>query len=163
MRTLEAVLRLRSATDDGANGRKGEGAKGCFDFDQQPNEGIMGEIYMTETHCPEVFEKGKMQNIMDLFDPAGYRLLTSSLYFNIYPFDRILKDRKVERALFYGVDNEFSFKTNCTNSLRLRSGNNEFHELVRGKYFLNHNDVGLDNGLKRFIGGMFREKSRWEK
>ena len=133
VRTLESVVRWR----DGETGRK-------------------GEIYMTETHCPEVFEKEKMREVMERFDPAGFRLLTSSLYYNTFPFEKKLKDRKVERALFYGYENEFSLKPNYTNC-------DELHKLLRGKYFLNHNDAGLDDGLKGYIMGMFQEKSRWEK
>jgi len=108
---------------------------------------------MTETHCPEVFEKQKMAEVMELFDPDVNRLLTSTLYFNLYPYPDYLQDLKTERALFYGYENAYSF----------HSSNLESTAWLEGKYFLNHNDVGLDGNLKAFISGMFPHKSRFEK
>lgn len=109
-----------------------------------------GEIVMTETHCPEVFEKKKLQEVFEIFDVLEDRLLTSTLYYNIFAFDRKLRDRKIERALFYGKENEFSY--------------GELKEsALAGKYFLNHNDEGLDDKLKAFIKETFQDKSRWEK
>ena len=90
--------------------------------------------YMTETHCPEVFEKDKMQEIFKIFDPLECRLLTSTLYFNVFPYELMMKDRKVERALFYGYENDFSFG----------SGETQLNRICTGKYYLNHNDDGLD-------------------
>ncbi len=110
--------------------------------------------YMTETHCPEVFEKKKMQKVFALFGPLENRLLTSTLYYNVFPFGRLLKDRKTERALFYGQENDFSYG-NLSGS--------QMDQILKGKYFLNHNDLGLDNDLKKYICKMFPQKSRFEK
>ena len=109
--------------------------------------------YMTETHCPEAFEKKKMQKIFEMFDPLENRLLTSTLYFNVFPYVRMLKDRKVERALFYGYENDFSYGP----------GETKLDRICKGKYYLNHNDVGLDDCLKKFIKGMYPDKCRFEK
>ena len=105
---------------------------------------------MTETHCPEIFEKDNMREIFDLFDPLEGRLLTSTLYYNVFPFERMLKDRDTERILFYGEGGNIGM-------------GGHVGQPIQGKYFLNHNDKGLNAGLKRFIKGMFREKSRFEK
>ena len=110
--------------------------------------------YMTETHCPEVFEKKKMQKVIELFCPLENRLLTSTLYFNVFPFDRVLKDRKTERALFYGQENDFSYG-NLQGS--------QMQQAIKEKYFLNHNDLGLDTVLKKYISKLFPKKSRFEK
>jgi len=113
--------------------------------------------YMTETHCPEVFEKWKMREIFDLFAPAENRLLTSSLYYNVFPFFRMFKDRKTERALFYGKETEFAMGRMGDGATGRRG------EWATGKYFLNHNDAGLSSELKRYIEGLFPEKSSYEK
>ena len=110
--------------------------------------------YLTETHCPEVFEKQKMLKVFELFGPLENRLLTSTLYFNVFPFDRLLKDRKTERALFYGHENDFSYGNLSVSQL---------DQILKGKYFMNHNDLGLDNNLKKYISKMFPKKSRFEK
>ena len=110
--------------------------------------------FMTETHCPEVFEKSKMKEIFEMFEPADYRLLTSTLYYNVFPYEKMLKDRKTERALFYGCENEFSYKTS-----RISDGDG----LPERSCFMNHNDEGLDNHLKRFITIMFPDKCRFER
>jgi hypothetical protein len=111
------------------------------------------EGLMTETHCPEVFEKEKMNKVISTFDAAENRLLTSTLYYNMFPFSRRLKDRKTERALFYGNANEFSYDTSSVNS----------PEDMEGKAFINHNDLGLDDQLKKYIREMFPYKCRFEK
>ena len=123
------------------------------------NRGYPG--YMTETHCPEVFEKEKMREIFEMFDPLENRLLTSTLYFNVFPYELMLKDRKVERALFYGYENDFSY-----GPVECEPGETRFNRVSRictGKYYLNHNDDGLDDNLKKFISGMFPYKCRFER
>jgi hypothetical protein len=92
-----------------------------------------------------------MKKIMKWFEPGGNRLLTSTLYYNIFPFERMLCDRKTERALFYGKDGEYGMKSG------------ETEKLLEGKYFLNHNDVGLSEELKGTIARLFPEKSRYER
>jgi hypothetical protein len=108
---------------------------------------------MTETHCPEVFLKKRMKNIFKQFDPANNLLLTSTLYYNMYPYEHELQDRKVERALYYGGENLFGF-----GPMRKECG----REGVIGRYFLNHNDVGLDKELKKYLERMFPVKSKYE-
>jgi len=117
--------------------------------------------YMTETHCPEVFEKDKMREIFEMFDPLENRLLTSTLYFNVFPYERMFKDRKVERALFYGYENDFSYGPGECQLIETRL--NRVSHICTGKYYLNHNDDGLDDCLKNFIQGMYPEKCRFEK
>src|SRR5665647_3319131 len=116
---------------------------------------------MTETHCPEVFEKDKMRKIFKMFDPLENRLLTSTLYFNVFPYELMLKDRKVERALFYGYENDFSYGPGECELVETRF--NRVSRVCEGKYYLNHNDDGLDDGLKKFISGMYPDKCRFEK
>jgi len=109
--------------------------------------------FMTETHCPEVFERGKMEKILKMFHPAENRLLTSTLYYNVYPYERMVQDWKTERALFYGHESDFSFGA---------LGGYHLDAALKGRYFLNHNDEGLTQPLKKYIEGMFPEKSRFE-
>lgn len=115
------------------------------------------EGLMTETHCPEVFEKGKLSRVFDKFDVKNSRLLTSTLYFNMFPFERRIKDRKSERALFYGKDDDFGFK------LPDIGGGGFIEGLINnGTKFMNHNDEGLTPGLIEFLKDKFNSQSRFE-
>lgn len=107
--------------------------------------------YMTESHCPELFSAKKMKLILQTFGLPGNDLLTSTLYHNIFPYENLIIDKKLERALFYNEENDYSY-TSVNVDLK-----------CRGKRFLNHNDAGLNDELKRFIEEKFPEKSRWEK
>ena len=118
---------------------------------QAKDKGLEG--LMTETHCPEVFTKRNMKKVFEIFEPLGFRLLTSTLYFNLFPFEKRIKDRKTERALFYGYEDDFSFG----------AGNLTQGGWEDGKFFLNHNDKGLTYELKDYIGKRFSEKCRFEK
>ena len=106
---------------------------------------------MTESHCPELFSAEKMQFIYTKFGLPENELITSTLYYNVFPFDVTIVDRKVQRAIFYGEENAFSFTSE------------NVAEKCKGKYFLNHNDTGLNSELRRFIRNKFRVKSRFEK
>jgi hypothetical protein len=107
--------------------------------------------YMTETHCPEVFSARLMRHIFRMFDLPKNKLLTSTIYYNVFPYKNGLVDKKTERALFYGEDTAYSYLSRNIEST------------CEGKYFLNHNDAGLNEELKEFIKGRFTEKSRFEK
>jgi len=107
--------------------------------------------YMTESHCPEVFSMRNMELIYRMFELPKQALLTSTLYYNVFPYERELIDKKTERALFYGAENEFSYRSaNVT-------------QKCAGKYFLNHNDTGLNEEVIAFLMQEFPEKSRFEK
>src|SRR5665647_2031531 len=69
--------------------------------------------YMTETHCPEVFEKDFS------YGPGECELVETRL--------------------------------------------NRVPSICKGKYYLNHNDDGLDDCLKKFIKGMYPDKCRFER
>jgi hypothetical protein len=107
--------------------------------------------YMTESHCPELFSAKKMKLILQTFGLPGNDLLTSTLYQNVFPYGTSIIDKKSERALFYNEENDYSYM-----SINVASK-------CSGKRFLNHNDAGLNDELKRFIEQKFPEKSRWEK
>lgn len=106
--------------------------------------------YMTETHCPELFYTDNMRWLLDKFDVRNLRLLTSTLYYNVFPFDKKFKDLKTERILFYGEENAFS----CSSV--------SIPEKIKGKYYLNHNNHGLNTELRQFIEKRFPKKSRFE-
>ena len=107
--------------------------------------------YMTESHCPELFSAKKMKLILQTFGLPGADLLTSTLYHNVFPYEQSIIDKKSERALFYNEENDYSYM-----SVNVASK-------CRGKRFLNHNEAGLNDELKRFIAEKFPEKSRWKK
>lgn len=107
--------------------------------------------YMTESHCPEVFSIRKMEDLFCFFGLPENEYLTSTLYYNVHPFDHVIYDRKTERALFYGEENEFSFSSD------------DVVKKCKGKYYLNHSDSGLNSELRSFIRRRFRGKSRFER
>jgi hypothetical protein len=107
--------------------------------------------YMTESHCPEFINRALMKAVYEMYAPIENRLLTSTLYFNTFPHSTYINDKKTERALFYGVESEYSYSS--TNVV----------EKIAGKRYLNHNDVGLNDELKKVISTLFPEKSKFEK
>lgn len=155
-RTLEEmkVTRYLFTYEEVKNRRFTSGCQAWRDDVKYSVEGAKEKGYagiMTETHCPEVFEKTKMRDVFEIFNPFDNRLLTSTLYYNVYPYPRMLKDRKTERALFYGFEHDFGYAT-CN-----------IKEAVQGKYYLNHNNAGLDTTLMGWIEKSFPVKSRWER
>lgn len=106
--------------------------------------------YMTESHCPELFSAQKMEFIFTVFELPEQQLLTSTLYYNLFPFEKFITDRKIERALFYGDENDYAYSS---------------HDIAlkcKDKCYLNHNDTGLNYELKNYIKGRFRGKSKHE-
>lgn len=109
------------------------------------------EGYLTESHCPELFAADKMRFVYSAFGLPERELLTSTLYYNLFPHERMMMDKKVERALFYGSETAYSF------------GPGMVERKCADKVFLNHNDQGLDGEVKGFLERRFGERSRFEK
>jgi len=106
--------------------------------------------YLTESHCPEVFSVRKMNLVYSVFELAEKELLTSTLYYNIFPYAHRITDKKTQRALFYNEENDYSFSSD------------NVAQKCQDKYFLNHNDQGLNRELKEFIESRFPNRSRFE-
>ena len=108
----------------------------------------------TETHLPEFFNKERMKWVIDAYDALSRRLLTSTLYFNTYFVEARPEMWPQCRGIqFYNnVDNDFY--TSSTGDVAAKCA---------GKLFLNHNNAGLNDNLKRFIVASFPHKSRFER
>jgi hypothetical protein len=108
----------------------------------------------TETHFPEFFNKFKMQWIIDAYKARENRLLTSSLYYNtLFPNmnpDIFSKEWGIQ--FYENQDNEY-----------YSSSDGDLEAKCHGKLFMNHNNSGLTENLKRFISARFPEKSKFEK
>jgi hypothetical protein len=101
-----------------------------------------------ETHMPRLYNKHRMQEIIKRFNPAKDRLLAATLYYNIYNKEKpiFLKEQEGVRA-----------------QIRQPEFYERIETLCQGKVILNHNDMGLAEGLKKWISGRFNKKSRWER
>ncbi|HAH24913.1 MAG TPA: hypothetical protein DCL77_14365 [Prolixibacteraceae bacterium] len=106
--------------------------------------------YLTESHCPELFSARKMKLIYQVFQLPKEELLPSTLYYNVFPYSILILDKKEQRRLFYGEQNDYSYLSEGV-----------VHK-CEGGYYLNHNDIGLNGELKEFIESRFSEKSRFE-
>ena len=109
--------------------------------------------FNSETHLPELFNKEKMLFVINAYSALDNRLLTSSLYYNT--FFPTIEPRWFSKDLaiqFYN-DVDDVFYTNSQGDLV---------EKCKGKKFLNHNDQGLNENLKRFLISRFPQKSEFE-
>jgi hypothetical protein len=108
----------------------------------------------TETHFPELFEREKMLWIISVYDALEKRLLTSTLYYNVFFVNSkpVLYHDCKGIQFFNNEDNEFY--TSSTGDLKKK---------CKGKLYLNHNDAGLNDNLKAFLMNSFPKKSRFEK
>lgn len=110
----------------------------------------IGEVYNCETHMPRVFVKSKMRDIFKRFNPKENRLLTATLYHNWFKEDRepkVIKYNPGIVAYFYGVENQKAdFITNQPD---------EVNQVLNSHLFLNHNDAGLTEVLKKAIEARF--------
>jgi hypothetical protein len=109
--------------------------------------------YNTETHLPELFNKENMKWIISAYSALENRLLTSTLYYNVFfPFSKPLLFSKDFAVQFYNnIDGPFY--TSSEGDLRVK---------CQGKTYLNHNDAGLNENLKTYIHSLFPAKSRFE-
>lgn len=99
------------------------------------------EIWNTESHCPELFEAGMMDFVINQFGLPVKLLLTSTLYHNYWRLcqpENMVKTENV-RAGCYGRE---GFKARDASTI---------NQAVEGKYFLNHNDAGLTKPLENWI------------
>lgn len=113
------------------------------------NAGI-SEVYNCETHMPRVFEKRKMRDVFERFNPKENRLLTATLYHNWFKEAREAKVIKYNPgivAYFYGEDKlPYSYNT---------IWEDEIEQVFNSHLFLNHNDAGLSLALQRAIEARF--------
>ena len=107
----------------------------------------------TETHLPELFNKEKMQWIINAYGALEKRLLTSSLYFNTF-FPN-------SQPLLFSKDFAIQFYDNIDGPY-YTSSDGDLAEKCRGKTYLNHNNAGLNDNLKDFLSKSFPAKSRFE-
>jgi hypothetical protein len=116
-------------------------------------------IWNFETHLPEVFLKSIMGWCLKEFSVLEKRLLMTSIYNNICwqpdDADPMVVDINTNiKAGFYGIASKYSY---CTvDEARIR-------QIIKGKYFLNHNDAGLNPALIKVIQELFPHKSKFEK
>lgn len=109
-----------------------------------------------ETHTPRLYSKILLQEVFEKYQPKENRLLASTLYFNeVYNEVKphVMQKPDKYKAGFYGLDNEYSFKS--TNTAEIQT-------ILSGKTFLNHNDDGWSVSLAKVIEDRFPDKSKFE-
>jgi hypothetical protein len=107
----------------------------------------------TESHFPEAFIGPYMKEIIQDYSALENRLLTSTLYYNTWclpeSFHFFKKDYGIQ---FYGgTDGEFK-----------SSNEGDLEQKCKGKLYLNYNNAGLNDNLKKFLMKRFPKKSRFE-
>jgi hypothetical protein len=107
----------------------------------------------TETHIPELFNSAKMFSALMDHPVLSNRFLTSTLYHSLYfPASEIVPLSGQDAVQFYDSVNGIIKVSNLGN----------IPSKCRGRKFLNHNNSGLNDNLKRFLISTFPEKSRFE-
>lgn len=114
---------------------------------------IYSPIWNYETHFPDCFSAEKMLKVIEDYGALKNRLLTGTLYFNTWSKELPLLFRKDWAIQFYNnEDNQF-----------YSSSTGNLDEKCQDKYFLNHNNAGLNDNLKRFLMKRFHKKCMFEK
>lgn len=122
-------------------------------------------IWNYETHTPRWYEKRKMQEVIDIYRPAGNRLLLATLYFNHHY-------RHLEPTILHPMDTvKVAFSTNRfgDHSVPMPATNDPilqmqaFEKLIVGKHYLNHNNGGIGQvGLQYLRHSLWPEPSEME-
>ena len=128
-------------------------------FDHLKLKGL--PVFNFETHLPRLINKTKMRKVYEMFRPIRHRLLHFTLYFNTFMEDNIpvlisQEDgyERVVKAGFYGVEDDFSINSN--------KSQDELIKIIGGYLYLNHDDKGLSENLKKVIKKLFNKKSKYE-
>ena len=95
-----------------------------------------------------------MRFVIDAYHALERRLLTSTLYYNTFYFN-------CHPKLFQDC-NAIQFYNN-ENSRFYTSSSGNIQDKCEGKIYLNHNNAGLNDNLKKFIMKRFPVKSPFEK
>lgn len=115
---------------------------------------ITSAVYNYETHFPECFQAGKLKEVISGFEAVRHRLLTSTLYWNtFFPYHHPVLFRKDWGIQLY----------NNADNLFYSSSEGNLEEKCRGRLFLNYNNAGLNDNLRRFLSERFPGKSPFER
>jgi len=110
-------------------------------------------VWNHETHFPECFNADIMLRVIDDFHALKNRLLTSSLYWNtFFPSQNPVMFKKDWAIQFYN-NQDAKYYTSSEGDLKKKCS---------GKHFLNYNNTGLNENLKRFLMQRFPEKCMYE-
>ncbi len=119
------------------------------------------DVYNFETHIPRVVSKKIMKEVFALYKPIENHLQRFTLYYNYLVSETALKampkfiyTKEIGiKAGFYGVDTPHSFAND----------KETIETACKLNYYLNHNDLGLSDGLRKYIEQRFTIPSNYEK
>lgn len=101
-------------------------------------------VWNYETHIPRVYEKRKLAEVMDLYRPAGNRLLTATLYFNHHfrhQEPELLHPHDDCKVAFFGTHDRNTVGPAPTKDVQ--QGIRYYLQHMVGKHFMNHNMRGM--------------------
>lgn len=102
--------------------------------------------YNYETHLPRIFSKTGLSEIFEKFGFQKRPYHLSTIYFNYFGIPRkLLSENKMIKA-----------------DIRSNHTLDEINELTQARAFLNYNDDGLNENLKKFLLELFPDKCRFE-
>jgi hypothetical protein len=121
-------------------------------------------VWNYETHIPRMYEKRKMAEVIDIYRPAGNRLLLATLYYNhhyrhqepelMHPYD----DCKVA---FFGSREKHTVPPPLTSDTDAAMA--YYAQALIGKHFMNHNNRGIaDFNLQYLRHSLWPEPSVFE-
>jgi hypothetical protein len=121
-------------------------------------------VYNYETHMPRVYEKRRLQEIIDIYRPASNRLLIPTLYFNhFHPNEEpiLMKDRPDLLARFVG-ESRSPYDIPPAPTTDNERAIPWYLEQLRGKRMLNWNNSGMRVGLQYTRHKLFPDESEHE-
>ena len=124
-----------------------------------------GQVYLYETHLPRYFTKSNLRQMFKIFpiDKVDIPYAPSTLYYNMF-YDKpdylyMESDEAVDNKIKAGFYQQDYHLCDSFSSLDMES----VEKAVKDKIWLNYNDRGLTEHLKKWIYTRFTKKSRFEK
>lgn len=109
-------------------------------------------IWDYETHTPRMFEKRKLQEVLDLYRPAERHLLVPTLYYNHHyrhQEPQILHPLDTCKVVFEGKHNSVSVPPAL--GLDPQAGMRHYAQALVGKHFWNHNNRGINHPALQYL------------
>jgi len=115
--------------------------------------------YIYETHSMRWYDCEKVQEIFDsvkIFDlsiPPAF----ATLYYNWHykePYVKLCEGNKIKAGFYLDEGTYDSFSSGSVKAIQ---------EACQDKYFINYNDMGFNENIRRFLEDSFPDKSKYEK
>lgn len=119
-------------------------------------------VWYYETHMPRLFEKRKLQEVLDIYKPAENGLMIPTLYFNHhFPEQEPIILHKADNLLARctGRESETTFGPRPGHRAQVKA---QYLNIFTGKRYLNWNDDAISQGFVDALLTLFPKKATHE-